>query len=310
MSALDAAAADYLKLRNGLGHELADAARLLPRFVAWMNQTGQASITIDAAMTWALQPEAEPGTVVWSRRMTAVRGFARYMAGIDPATQVPPPGLLPSRRKWRPPFIFSTNDIAALLDAACRLGPARRARTYTTLFGLLAATGMRVGEAIRLDVSDVDFAEGVILVRESKFGKSRYVPLRPSALTAMESLLSHRDEYQPRAGNHSFFVSLTGRRIIYESVHPVFRELCDNARIGCGATRQPRIHDLRHSFAVATLMGWYRDGADVAAQLPWLSTYLGHREPRSTYWYLSAAPELLAMAVTRLEPFIAKVMPQ
>jgi integrase len=310
MSALDEALVDYLKLRNGLGHELADAARLLPRFVAWMNQTGQISITIDSAMTWALQPEAEPGTVVWSHRMTAVRGFARYMAGIDPATQVPPPGLLPSRRNWRPPFIFSTSDIAALLDAACQLRPARRARTYTTLFGLLAATGMRVGEAIRLDVSDIDLAEGVILVRESKFGKSRYVPLRQSALTAMESLLSQRDEYRPRAGNHSVFISLTGNRIIYESVHPVFRELCDNARIGCGATRRPRIHDLRHSFAVATLMDWYRDGADVAARLPWLSTYLGHREPRSTYWYLSAAPELLAMAVTRLEPFIAKVMPQ
>lgn len=310
MTALDAAAADYLKLRNGLGHELADVARLLPRFVAWMDKTRQTTITIEAALTWALQPDAQPGTSVWSRRMTAVRGFARYMAGIDPATQVPPPGLLPLRRTWRPPFIFSPSDITALLAAAARLRPARRASTYATLFGLLAATGMRVGEAIRLDISDVDFADGVILVRESKFGKSRLVPLQPSTLAALESHADRRGEYQPRADNPSFFISLTGKRLIYVSVHQVFRELCDNARIGCGATRQPRIHDLRHTFAVSTLMDWYRSDADVAARLPWLSTYLGHREPRSTYWYLSAAPELLAMAAERLEPFIAKVVPQ
>jgi integrase/recombinase XerD len=310
VSALSTTLNDYLALRRGLGHQLADAARLLPRFVAWMDATGRTTVTTAAAVEWAQQPEAEPGTTVWSRRMGAVRGYARFLAGIDPATEVPPLGLLPYRKRWRPPFIYSTADIAALLHAAAGLPSPLRAATYETLFGLLAATGMRVGEAIRLDVSDVDWEHGVLLVRESKFGKSRNVPVTASTLDALGRYMQLRAGLGPKPDNPSFFVSLTGRRLIYVSVHDVFARLRAEAGIGAGSTTPARIHDLRHSFAVATLLDWYRNGDDVAARLPWLSTYLGHREPRTTYWYLSAAPELLAAAAQRLEPFVNRAVVQ
>jgi integrase len=308
MSALSVTLNDYLSLRRGLGHQLASAARLLPRFVAWMDATGQTTVTIAAAVEWAQQPEAEPGTTVWARRMEAVRGFARFLAGVDPATEVPPLGLLPLRQRWRPPFIYSAADIAALLHAAAGLPSPLRAATYETLFGLLATTGMRVGEAIRLDVSDVDWERAVLLVRESKFGKSRNVPVTASTLDALNRYAQLRPQLRSKPDNPSFFVSLTGRRLIYTTVQDVFRHLRAEAGIGARSTTPARIHDLRHSFAVATLLDWYRNGDDVAGRLPWLSTYLGHRDPRSTYWYLSAAPELLAAAAQRLEPFVTRVV--
>lgn len=309
MNSLGSALADYLALRNGLGHDLADAARLLPRFVAYLDETGQSTVTIAAALAWSQQPAADPGTTIWPRRMTAVCGFARYLAGIDPATEVPPLGLLPWRQRWRPPFIYTQADIGALLHAARGMRSSLRAATYETLFGLLAASGIRVGEAIKLDRSDIDWGDAVVRVRQSKFGKSRFVPLRPNALEALDSYIGRRAQFRPQPGNDSFFVSLTGKRLIYVSVCQVFRELCDRAGIGAVSTTRPRIHDLRHSFAVAVLLDWYRDGEDVAARMPWLSAYLGHHDPRSTYWYLSAAPELLAMAAGRLEADARPVTP-
>lgn len=187
MSAMADALGDYLALRNRLGHQLADAARLLPRFVAWMDDTGQATITIAAALEWCTQPPAEPGSTVWPRRMTAVRGFARYLTGIDPATEIPPLGVLPGRRRWSPPFICTPDDIDTLLDGARRLRSPLRAATYETLFGLLAVTGVRVGEAISLDVADVDYDAGVIRIRESKFGKSRLIAIHPSTVAALDA---------------------------------------------------------------------------------------------------------------------------
>jgi integrase/recombinase XerD len=310
MSALSDALVDYLALRNKLGHELADAARLLPRFVGWMDATGQSTVTIAAAMEWCQQPAAGPNSVIWPHRMTAVRGFARYLAGIDPATEVPPRGLLPQRRHWAPPFIYTPDDINTLLQEARDMRSPLRAATYETLFGLLAVTGMRVGEAIRLDQTDLDWDTGVIRIRQSKFGKSRLVPVDSSTIRALRSYAQRRGQFRVQPGNDSFFVSLTGRRLIYVSVDEVFRQLRAEGGIGTGSTTRPRIHDLRHTFAVTTLIGWYHDGADVAARLPWLSTYLGHHDPRSTYWYLSAAPELLAIAADRLEPMIGKVLPR
>ncbi len=176
-----------------------------------------------------------------------------------------------------------------------------RAATYETLIGLLAATGLRVGEAIRLDRQDIDYSEGVLLVRRSKFGKSRQVPLQPSSVQALQEYARRRETLCPHPSSESFFVSLRGTRIIYECVWPTFRMLCDAAGVGAGAAHRPRVHDLRHTFAVRTLLGWYRDGLDIQARLPWLATYLGHREPRSTYHYLSAAPELLGHAARLLE---------
>lgn len=302
MSALSQHLEEYLRLRRLLGHKLADAGRLLPRFVADLEANGAEYVTVEAALAWALAPEAPAGTTVWGRRMMAVRGFARYLAGIDPRTEVPPAGIVPIRRRWRPPFIYSDADIVALMSAARRsIRQPLRAATYETLIGLLAATGLRVGEAIRLDRQDIDWSDGVLLVRRSKFGKSRQVPLQPGTVRALEHYARRREELCPHPGSASFFVSLRGTRIIYACVQSTFRLLCDTVGVGAEAAHRPRIHDLRHTFAVRTLLGWYRDGLDVQARLPLLATYLGHREPRYTYHYLSAAPELLGHAARLLE---------
>lgn len=301
MSALSQAADDYLRLRRALGHDLADAHRLLPRFVAYLDGIAASTVTVDAALAWALQPESDPASSVWSRRMTVARGFARHMAGIDAGTEIPPLGLIPSRQRWRPPFIYSPADVGALMAAARSIRWRLPAATHGTLIGLLAATGMRVGEAIRLDRADIDWTAGVLLVRESKFGKSRHVPVLGCTLTALERYARTRDQLCATPATPGFFVSMRGTRILYAVVQEVFRRLCDTAGVGAGSATRPRLHDLRHTFAVRTLLAWYRAGEDVEARLPTLSVYLGHRDPRSTYWYLSAAPELLALAAGRLE---------
>jgi integrase/recombinase XerD len=303
MSALEQALGDYLQLRHSLGHELAEAGWLLPGFVAYLDVHDLATVTIEAALAWAQQaPTSLTGraTTVGPRRMTAARGFARYLSGIDAATQIPPLGLMPHRARWRQPFIYSPADIDELMRRArATIVSPLRAATYETLIGLLAASGMRIGEAIKLDRGDVDWAQGVLLIRESKFGKSRLVPLHPSSMQSLERFARLRDELQPRSDGPSFFVSLTRKRLLYAVVQQTFRQLVTDAGIGADAPSPPRLHDLRHTFAVATLMAWYRSEQDVQPKIPSLSTYLGHREPASTYWYLSAAPQLLALAAAR-----------
>lgn len=301
MSALSVAARDYLRLRNSLGHELAEYHRELPRFVAALDGAGLPTVTVAAALSWAQERGVDAASSVPARRMTIARGFARYLVGIDARTEVPPPGLIAGPQHWRPPFIYSTDDIALLLTHARGLRQPMPAATYETLVGLLAATGMRVGEALRLDRDDIDWTQAVVVIRESKFGKSRRVPVMQSTLAALDRYAQIRDEFCTRAPSSSFLLSTTGTRLLYPNVRLTFRQLCTSAGIGADAASPPRIHDLRHSFAVRTLLDWYRGGADVEAQLPSLSTYLGHRDPRSTYWYLSATPELLSLAAQRLE---------
>lgn len=301
MSTLSEAATDYLLLRNRLGHDLAEYHRLLPRFVAYLDDISAPTVTVAAALAWAYGPDVDPATSVPARRMTIARGFAKHMTGIDPQTQIPPAGLVASPNRWHPPFIFEPADITALVTAAHGLRWPLPAATHATLIGLLAVSGMRIGEAIRLDRSDIDWQDGTLLIRESKFGKSRLVPVLTSTLTALDTYRRIREQKCPRPSTPAFFVSTRGNRMIYQSVHQVFRNLCSSTGTGAGAPRPPRIHDLRHTFAVRTLLGWYRAGEDVEAKLPTLSTYLGHRDPRSTYWYLSAAPELLGLAARRLE---------
>src|SRR4051794_1496663 len=234
--------------------------------------------------------------------MMAVRGFARYLAGIDPRTEVPPPGLVRIPRSWRAPFIYTDDDVLALMEVARRsIREPLRAATYETLLGLLATAGLRIGEALRLDRDDLNVTDAVLVIRRSKFGKSRQVPLHPSALEALERYQHRRRQLYPHPKTDSFFVSLHGTRVIYESVWPTFRALCIASATGAGAAVTPRIHDFRHTFAVRTLLDWYRAGVDVQSRLAWLSTYLGHGEPRYTYTYLSAAPELLAYAARLLD---------
>ena len=301
MTALRQALEDYLRLRRSLRHKMAEAAWLLPDFVDFVEARGQATVTITAVLAWAREREGEVVTTLSPRRITAVRGFAHYLSGIDPATEVPPLGLLPYRQRWRQPFLYSDTDITAVMTTAATLGPPLRAATYRTLVGLLAASGLRVGEAINLDHDDIDWDEGVLRIRETKFGKSRLVPLQPSTVNALREYGSLRDQLMPRPKDPAFFISRTARRLIYAVVSSTFRQLVTTAGVGAEAPHPPRLHDLRHSFAIRTLLHWYRAGVDVQAKIPSLSTYLGHREPASTYWYLSAAPELLALAAARRE---------
>ena len=224
MTGLEQSLADYLRLRRSLGHELADAGRLLPGFVAFLDSQGLSTVTIEAALEWATTPTTDPRSTVGPRRMTAVRGFARYLAGIDPATEVPPLGLMPHRPRWRRPFIYSPADIEAIMNRAASFTPPLRAATYDTLIGLLAATGLRIGEAIKLDRADIDWAEGVLLIRESKFGKSRLVPLTTTTLQALADYAELRDQLQQRRRRPSFFVSLTRKRLSYAVVSQTFRQ--------------------------------------------------------------------------------------
>ena len=293
---------DCLRLRRGLGFKLEEHARLLPKFAAHLDAISAEVVTIELALGWAVEPVVAAGSVVPAMRLLVVRSFARYLAGIDPRTEVPPTGLIGLRRQRRPPFIYTDEQVLALMQRA-RTAIRQRlvAATYETLIGLLAATGMRISEAIKLDDADIDRQQGVLLVRESKFNKSRYLPVHASTLDALERYARQRDRLCPNPLDPSFFVSLRRRRLDDCAVHATFRRLCDATGVGAGAPFPPRLHDLRHTMAVRTLHGWYRQGVDVHSRLPALSTYLGHLNPAYTYYYLSAAPELLAHAAGMLD---------
>lgn len=292
---------DYLQLRRALGYNLAGARRVLPWFVAYLDERDVEFVTIEMALAWSLLPAVTAKSIVPATRMTAVRGFARYLSGIDPRTEVPPAGTIRNRRLWRRPYIYTDADVLALIEQAQTvIGEPLRSATYQTLIGLLATTGMRVGEALHLDRGDLDRSEGVLRIRESKFRKSRLVPLHASTLDALERYDHTRQRLLPQPSTDSFFVSLNGTRLIYQVAWRVHRTLCEHAGVGASSPLTPRIHDHRHSFAVNTLLNWYQDGVDVNSRISSLSTYLGHRDPRYTYHYLSAAPDLLAHAARLL----------
>jgi integrase len=247
MSALSGQAGDYLRLRRALGHNLDQAHRLLPDFVAYLDAIGAGTVTVEAALVWARRPDADPATSVWARRMTVARGFARHMTGVDPDTEIPPLGLVRFRQRRRPPFIYSAADITALMSAARRTIPTPlRAATVETIIGLLATTGMRVGEATGFQRGDLDTAEGVIILRHSKFGKSRLVPLHASTLAALGSYARMRDRLLPRPASTTFFVSTAGTRLFDADFGKAFRRLLQVTGVGAGAPHRPRVHDMRH----------------------------------------------------------------
>jgi len=302
MSALRAAADDYIGMRRGLGFKFATQGLLVLRLVDYLEAQGATRLTTALAVTWATTPVgADPAW--WAQRLSVARGFARYLHNLDPATEVPAPGLLSARFRRATPYLCSPADVEALMAATAVLRHPLRRATYRALVGMLAVTGMRVGEAIRLDRHDVDWDNGLVAVHASKFGRSREVPLHPSALDALGAYARERDQLQGRPYAPSFFVSHVGARLVYCSVCHTFRRLVDVAGLPAapGTGRLARLHDLRHSFCVLTLLDWYRDGADVESLIPALSTYVGHTKPVWTYWYLDAAPELMALAAGRLE---------
>ena len=289
---------DYLVLRRRFGHKLAGAERILDRFVVHLDTAEAATVTMQVAVGFIMDPALDPASSVPSRRLQAVRGFTRYLAGIDPATEIPPAGIVTYRTQRRQPYLFNDDEITMLMATAAGSARTRqRAVMLDTMIGLLAVTGMRVGEAIGLTDTDIDADTHVITIRATKFDKSRHVPVSSSTIEALDSCRRVRDQTHPEPVCDRVFVTGTGTPVAYSHFCLTFRRAIDTAHIASDSPIRPRIHDLRHSFAVRTLIGWHRDGA----MLPRLSTYLGHREPRYTYRYLTATPELLSHAAALLE---------
>lgn len=298
---LAGAVGDYLALRRALGYRLVADERLLHDFSDYLKTRGQATVTAAAALSWATGPtEASPTQI--GRRLSTVRRFAVYLAAFDPDTELPPDGGFPHLAPRRPPYIFDPGEVTALMGAAGRLRPALRAATLTTLIGLMAATGLRTSEAWRLDSTDVDLAGGLLLVRASKYGRTRQIPVHKTTIGALGDYLGRRDRLCPHPPSAALLVSATGQRLAGSGTSTTFRRLLAEVGVTVAPGRRPpRLHDLRHTFAVTTLTGWHQQGVDVQARLAVLSAYLGHVNPAYTYWYLQAVPELMSVLADRVE---------
>jgi len=300
MSRLRRALERYVYMRQGLGYKYDSPARRLSDFVSFMEARGAETITVALAMEWVTKIGRQP---TWAIRLTDVRCFAQHLAHFDPLTEVPPTNLVPAGRRAKP-YIYSDAEIEALVAAALALPPANALRrwTYHCLFGLIAVAGLRHSEALNLHRDDVDLDQGVLTIRESKFGKSRLVPLHATTISVLRDYSARRDAHLAPPRSPYFFVAEQGGRLLHQYVHRVFWRL--SRQIGLrqkGQRNGPRVHDLRHRFAVQTLINWYRAGVDIEQQLPVLSTFLGHAYVRDTYWYLSATPELMSHAARRLD---------
>jgi len=303
MNRLRKAVRDYLTMRRSLGFKLVRHEAGLHEFVSFLARRSSPHITVKLALEWATQ-DSNDKPYEWAARLSIVRGFTRHWSATDPSTEVPPLGLLPYRPPRARPYFYSNHEIEELLKAA-KTRPSidpLRPWTYYCLFGLLAVTGLRLGEALNLRTGDLDWSEGILTIRGAKFGKSRLVPLHTSTCKVLAAYAKRRDErFGVRTEGH-FLVNLNGNRLDKGEVHRAFYIL--SRQIGLRAVdarRGPRLHDFRHRFAVETLLRWYRNGEDPKRRLPILSTYLGHGHVTDTYWYLTGTPELLGAAAKRLE---------
>jgi integrase/recombinase XerD len=294
---------DYLALRRSLGFKLRDAGARLTEFASFMALRQADHITTALALEWAQQPQqCQPAN--WAQRLGHVRGFARHHRASDPATEVPAPGFLPFRPGRAHPYLYASEEIAGLLAQALQLPPVSglRPRTYHALLGLLSVTGLRIGEALRLRMDDVDLDAGVLTVRGTKFGQSRLVPIHASTCEVLASYRRCRADHLGDSQPLHFFVTRTGHPLDCGDVHRTFYRLLRAVGLrGPTDSHGPRLHDFRHRFAVETLMNWYRSEQDIERRLPVLSTYLGHVHVADTYWYLSAHPHLLTLAMDRVQ---------
>ncbi len=293
---------DYLALRRSFGYVLAGQDGPLADFAGYLERIGLDTVTVEAAVAWAVEPKATP--LRHFQRLAMVRGFASYLRVVDPRCEVPPRNLLPEGRRRVPPHIYSEEEIVNLIGLSRLLRPALRAATIETAIGLLAVTGMRSGELVRLDRGDIDLEAGRLQIIATKFNKSRELGLHPTTVRALDGFRRQRERCWQRPATPGFFVSCRGNRLSQNSLEHTFAQLVDQAGLAPppgSRARRPRLHDMRHSFTVATLLGWHRAGLDVQALLPALSAQLGHVDPASTYWYLTAVPELLAVASERAQ---------
>lgn len=303
MNTLTAAINDYVTMRQGLGFKLVQVEGLLRNFATFMDTQGRSWVTTELTLQWALQPTGgQPAS--WAKRLSAVRGFARYRSATDARTEIPDRALLPNRPRRAKPHLYTEDEIANLLAAASALksDSGLRAQTHHCLFGLLAVTGMRISEAIGLERQDVDLQRGLLTVRGAKFGKSRLVPIHNSTRGVLAQYAAARDAQFAHPVAANFLVSERGRSLSASTVRETFCQL--SVQIGLRAPEDrtgPRLHDLRHRFATETLLRWYRSGEDIERRLPALSTFLGHSRTSDTYWYISACPELMGEAARRLQ---------
>jgi len=289
-------------MRRRLGFKLTTFGEKLMSFINYLEDTGDTVLTTRSALAWATDTPRSSDEVHWSRRLMVVRIFARHLKTLEPATEIPPDDALPHHYRRITPHLFTPAELNRLLAATSVLSPDFRARTWHTFIGLLAVSGLRTSEACGLDRTDVDLTGGLLTVRDTKFGKSRQVPVHASTVTALRRYARERDLQRPAPSTAAFLVSTRGTRLDSHNLPHTFVKLLSAADITAGeGHRRPRLHDLRHTFATTTVLQWYRDGADVQAKLPLLTTYLGHADPKSTYWYLSGSPELLSLAAARLE---------
>ena len=304
-----ALAGQYLAMRRSLGFALTTQGRLLLDFARLADETaGTGPLTVDLAVRWAESSQKRSPSNT-ARRLTVVRGFAKHCAGFDPATQIPPLGMFAGTTRRKPPHIYSDEEMADLLRAAAQLRPrgGLRPQTYVTLFSLLASTGLRVSEARRLSCRDVDLEQALLTVRESKFRKSRLVPLHASAVEPLRIYAARRDRCRSAPRSDFFFRTEYAPHLTLNAVETEFWRM--RKVLGWtanGRARLPRIHDARHTFAARRLLRWHEEGADVERKLAVLATYLGHDGVTQTYWYLSAVPELMALTARRFERFARK----
>jgi integrase len=292
----------YLDTRRQWGFALETEGRTLQQLVGYAEQEGHdGPLTADLILAWAQQPtSASPRW--WARRLDAARRFARFWAVLDPRTEVPPAGVFGPAYARSPVHLYTPEQITQVYPQAGTLEPADSLRPYTfqTFWGLLACTGLRVGEALRLEVHDVDASAGTLTIRRSQFGRSRCLPLQPSAVAALTVYLQQRHHYYAQTPHRHLFLSRSGRPLPRSQAEETFRAI--RTQLGWHFTPQPRLYDLRHHFAIERLLSWYRQGqTQVQQHLHTLATYLGHRHIRETYWYLSAVPELLALANARAD---------
>ena len=305
MSTLREASQKYLELRRNLGFQLRGPRSALRSFVAFAEREGVSCITTDLALRWAKEPaDAQPST--WASRLRMVRRFAIWLSATDRRTDVPPLGLLPHRYRRQRPYIYSDAEINKLIQAAGQLPSSLGLKgcTYSTIFGLLSVTGMRINEALTLDREDVNVEEGILKIRRTKFGKSRLVPVHESTRQVLVDYAHKRERALRGSAKAAFFLSERGTRVTEWATRYNFAKVSREVGLrppGRSHGHGPRLHDMRHRFAARTLVDWYRGGTDVERELPKLATYLGHVHVNDTYWYIEAVPELLELATRRLE---------
>jgi integrase/recombinase XerD len=305
MNTLRESLQEYLELRRSLGFKMHDAGVVLPRFVSFMEERQAVYITTHLALEWAQFPSVQPAE--WARRLCFVRGFARHRSASDSRTEIPPVGLLPHRSTRARPYLYTEEEVRQLLSAALDLpvtwpSTPLRPWVYYCLIGLLSVTGLRISEALNLELGDVDLENAVLTVRAAKLGRSRLVPVHSTTCVVLADYLRRRQQFFGHPVSSYVFVSRHGTRLDIGRVHRTFYALSRTTGLRAeGASKGPRLHDFRHRFAVQVLIRWYQLGEDAWRRLPLLSTYLGHIYVAGTYWYLSDQPELMSLAMDRLE---------